>query len=74
MDSLKVKLLEKLEQSTLDLQLNAENLTTALVNASSKDGNSSELVYGASHEVSLLLVVAGNCCIFQFSWSHHLRG
>uniref|UniRef100_A0A0A0K869 Vacuolar protein sorting-associated protein 51 homolog n=1 Tax=Cucumis sativus TaxID=3659 RepID=A0A0A0K869_CUCSA len=48
-----VKLLEKLEQSTLDLQLNAENLTTALVNASSKDGNSSELVYGASHEASV---------------------
>ncbi|CAK9323512.1 unnamed protein product [Citrullus colocynthis] len=52
-DSLKAKLLEKLEQSTLDLQLNAEDLSSALVNGSSKDGNTSELVYGASHEASV---------------------
>lgn len=45
-------MLEKLEQSTLDLQLNAEDLSSALVIGSSKDGNASESVYGASHEVS----------------------
>ncbi|XP_022929381.1 vacuolar protein sorting-associated protein 51 homolog isoform X1 [Cucurbita moschata] len=52
-DSLKAKLLEKLEQSTLDLQLNAEDLSSALVIGSSKDGNVSESVYGASHEASV---------------------
>ena len=52
MDSLKAKLLEKLEQSTLDLQLNADDLSSGLLIASPKERNDSESAYGASHEVS----------------------
>ncbi|XP_022155269.1 vacuolar protein sorting-associated protein 51 homolog [Momordica charantia] len=54
-DSLKVKLLEKLEQSTMDLQLNVEDLSSTLVDrsGSSKEGNVSQSVYGASHEASV---------------------
>ncbi|KAG6606940.1 Vacuolar protein sorting-associated protein 51-like protein, partial [Cucurbita argyrosperma subsp. sororia] len=52
-DSLKAKLLEKLEQSTLDLQLNADDLSSGLLIASPKERNDSESAYGAAHEASV---------------------
>lgn len=51
----------------MDLQLNVEDLSSTLVDrsGSSKEGNVSQSVYGASHEVNQLLVLAGNCGIFH---------
>lgn len=53
-DSLQAKLLEKLEQSLVDLQLKMEEITNASVDSNdpSKQGNVSELISPSAHEVS----------------------
>ena len=54
MDSLQVKLLEKLEQSLVDLQLKMEDISRASVDSSdpSEQRNMSKSVPGTAHEVS----------------------
>ncbi|KAF3436540.1 hypothetical protein FNV43_RR23632 [Rhamnella rubrinervis] len=54
-DSLQAKLLEKLEQSLVDLQLKVEEITNASVDSNdpSKQGNISELVPPTAHEASV---------------------
>lgn len=53
-DSLQAKLLEKLEQSLVDLQLNVEDISSASVDSSdsSEQRNTSKSVPSTAHEVS----------------------
>lgn len=64
-ESLKAKLLEKLELSLMDLNLKAGETNKSSVdpNDTSKEGSLAELLSPASHEVK-----SGYVAIWQFNW------